>query len=49
VGEKELGEGTVSVRRQGEGDKGSMKIEAFRDLILEEVKRQLDYLEKRDN
>jgi threonyl-tRNA synthetase len=40
VGEKEEAEGTVAVRRQGEGDKGSMKIEAFRDYIQEEVNKQ---------
>jgi threonyl-tRNA synthetase len=45
LGEKEEAEGTVAVRRQGEGDKGTMKLEAFRDFILEEVKKQLDYLE----
>lgn len=45
VGEKEAAEGTVAVRRQGEGDKGTMKLEEFRDFILEEVKKQLDYFE----
>ena len=40
VGEKEEAEGTVAVRRQGEGDKGSMKLEEFRDFIQEEVKKQ---------
>jgi len=33
VGEKEEAEGTVSVRKQGEGDKGSMTIQAFADMI----------------
>ena len=37
VGEKEAAEGTVSVRRQGEGDKGSMKIEDFGQDILKMV------------
>jgi threonyl-tRNA synthetase len=41
VGEKEEAEGTVSVRRQGEGDKGSMKLESFRDFIQEEVNKQM--------
>jgi len=44
VGEKEEAEGTVAVRRQGEGDKGAMKMEEFRDFITDEVKKQLDYL-----
>ncbi len=33
VGEKEEAEGLVSVRAQGEGDKGQMTLEGFRDLI----------------
>jgi len=41
VGEKEEAEGTVSVRRQGEGDQGSMKLESFRDFIQEEVDKQM--------
>ncbi len=45
VGEKEVAEGSVSVRRQGEGDKGSMSPEAFRDLITGEIKSQLEYLD----
>jgi threonyl-tRNA synthetase len=46
VGEKEESEGTVAVRRQGEGDKGAMKMEEFRDFITNEVKKQLEYLEE---
>ena len=42
VGEIEETEGTVAVRRQGEGDKGTMKLEEFRDFITDEVKKQLD-------
>ena len=38
VGEKEEAEGTVSVRKQGDGDKGSYKIEDFANLINEEIK-----------
>ncbi len=45
VGEKEEAEGTVAVRRQGEGDKGSMKLEEFKDFINGEVKKQLEYIE----
>ena len=37
VGEKELVGREVSVRRQGEGDKGTMKIEDFAQLILNEI------------
>lgn len=37
VGEKELTGREVSVRRQGEGDKGTMKIEDFAQLILNEI------------
>ena len=42
VGEKEAQEGEVSVRVQGEGDKGSMKITTFAEQITEEVTRQLN-------
>ncbi|HPS13344.1 MAG TPA: threonine--tRNA ligase [Prolixibacteraceae bacterium] len=44
VGEKEAEEGTVSVRRQGQGDKGSMTIDEFASLIKDEVKEQLSAL-----
>jgi threonyl-tRNA synthetase len=37
VGEKEAENGEVSVRRQGEGDKGTMKVAEFIKLITEEV------------
>ncbi|MEA3503916.1 MAG: threonine--tRNA ligase [Bacteroidota bacterium] len=37
VGEKEEADGTVSVRQQGEGDKGSMQLEEFAKLINDEV------------
>lgn len=37
VGEKEAAEGTVSVRKQGEGDQGSMSIADFAKKICEEV------------
>lgn len=42
VGEKEAQEGEVSVRVQGEGDKGSVKIATFAEQITEEVHRQLN-------
>ena len=37
VGEKEEADGTVSVRRQGEGDKGTMTVREFADLINAQV------------
>jgi threonyl-tRNA synthetase len=37
VGEKEAENGEVAVRRQGEGDKGTMKVADFAKLITEEV------------
>ena len=39
LGEKEIGEGTVSVRRQGAGDLGSMTPEAFVAIVEEEIKK----------
>ena len=39
LGEKEVGEGTISVRRQGAGDLGSMTPEAFATLIKDEIAR----------
>ncbi len=41
VGEQEAADGTVSVRRQGEGDLGSMGVEAFAELIKKEIRKQL--------
>lgn len=37
VGEKEAAEGTVSVRKHGEGDLGSMPLEEFKSLIEKEI------------
>ena len=42
VGEKEASEGLVSVRAQGEGDKGQMTMEAFKELILESVRQEVE-------
>lgn len=42
VGEKEAENNEVSVRRQGEGDKGSMKVAEFASLISEEVERMMN-------
>jgi threonyl-tRNA synthetase len=39
VGEKEEKEGTVSVRRHGEGDKGTYSIEDFIALIKKEIEK----------
>ncbi len=44
VGEKEAESETISVRRQGEGDKGEMKINEFADFIRNEVRNQLSGL-----
>ena len=42
VGEKEAAEGTVSVRKRGEGDQGSIKFEDFAKKINEEVRNMLN-------
>ncbi len=42
VGEKEAENGEVSVRKQGEGDKGSMKIATFAEILTEEVERMIN-------
>lgn len=41
VGEKEEAEGSVSVRKHGEGDLGSMKSEAFVELVNNTIKQLL--------
>jgi threonyl-tRNA synthetase len=41
VGEKEENSDTVAVRRQGEGDKGTMKLSAFADMLVKETEAQL--------
>ena len=41
VGEKEMEEGTVAVRRQGGKDEGSMTVGNFAALVSDEVKSQL--------
>ncbi len=43
VGENEAENGTISVRRQGEGDQGVVSIEAFAEMINQDVKKELDY------
>ena len=42
VGEQEMNENKVSVRRQGEGDKGAMTTEEFAEMINKEVEAQLN-------
>ena len=42
VGENEMENNSVSVRRQGEGDKGGMKVNEFINLITQEVEAQID-------
>ena len=42
IGEKEIAEGKVSVRKQGEGDQGSMTVEEFAQFVQNEVKHQLE-------
>ena len=46
VGEKEVSTGEVSVREQGKGDKGSMKMEEFADFVNNEVKQMLEEIEQ---
>lgn len=42
VGEKEFENETVSVRIQGDGDKGAMKLEKFAEMVNKEVKAQTE-------
>ncbi|MBO7540140.1 MAG: threonine--tRNA ligase [Bacteroidales bacterium] len=42
VGEKEVSDGTVSVRRHGVGDLGSMSVEQFAQTINDEIKSLLE-------
>ena len=42
VGEKEAENGEVAVRKQGEGDKGTMKIEEFGKNLAEEVSNMIN-------
>ena len=42
VGEKEAAEGTVSVRKQGEGDQGNMNFEDFATKINDEVRKMTE-------
>ena len=42
VGEKEAENDEISVRKQGEGDKGSMKITTFAENLTEEVEKMIN-------
>ena len=41
IGDKEAEEGTVSVRKRGFGDQGSMNVADFCDLIVKEVEERV--------
>ncbi|NLO50201.1 MAG: threonine--tRNA ligase, partial [Bacteroidales bacterium] len=41
VGEREEADGTISVRRQGEGDLGTFSVDGFSELIREEIRKLL--------
>ncbi len=41
IGEKEVTSGTVSVRKQGEGDRGVMKPEEFIGLVKKEIEEEI--------
>ena len=49
VGEKEAENNEVSVRKQGEGDKGSMKITTFAALLKGEIEEQMNHWKKDNN
>ena len=42
VGEKEAEEGTVTVRKQGVGDEGVLKIDNFAKKVTEEVRNMIN-------
>ena len=37
VGDKEMADNMVALRKQGEGDKGAMTVEAFAQMLLAEI------------
>ena len=43
IGEKEVENGSIAVRKQGEGDKGSMKIEEFIEFIRTTIAKEIAY------
>jgi threonyl-tRNA synthetase len=42
VGEKEAENGQVSVRRQGEGDKGTVSVAEFAKMVNDEVNQMMN-------
>jgi threonyl-tRNA synthetase len=40
IGEKEVAENMLSVRRQGKGDTGSQSVDAFIDLVVDEIENR---------
>lgn len=44
VGEKEAESGSVSIRKQGEGDQGTMTKEDFKDFLEKEIQKQLEFI-----
>ena len=42
LGEKEEADGTVSVRKHGQGDLGTFSLSDFTSLITEETRKQLE-------
>ncbi|RLD30864.1 MAG: threonine--tRNA ligase, partial [Bacteroidetes bacterium] len=43
VGEKEAGSNEVSVRKQGQGDQGTMSLDEFAEFIKNEVEKQMQF------
>ena len=43
VGEKEAGSNEVSVRKQGQGDQGTMSLNEFSEFIKKEVEKQMQF------
>jgi threonyl-tRNA synthetase len=41
IGENEMNEGTISVRKHGEGDLGTFTIESFAELIQNEIDKTI--------
>lgn len=42
VGEKEEGDNTISVRKQGEGDLGSFTVDSFAELVNKEIEKLME-------
>ena len=40
IGEKEMNEGKIAVRRQGKGDLGTQLVEDFLNLCVNEIKER---------